>query len=711
MSAGTTDYVPKERVPLPPVDAQVYTTACEYCPVACGYKVYVWPVEKEGGPRASENALGHDYPTANQSGMWISPNMHNVISHRGRPHHVVIIPDGEATAVNLMGTHSIRGGSIAQKVYNPNTPTADRLTTPLLRVGGTLLPISWDLATDIVAEMSRYVLDTQDELAWGMKRYSYQYFENTYALTKLCFGAIGSPNHAPHHAPAAGSDTPGLSDAGMDPFPASYEDFRSADVVMISGTDPYETKTVLFTTWIAPGGAKLVYVDPRKTFTARYAEATGGLHLQIKPGTDTALYNAMARYIIENGWEDGAFISSYTASRTELNQETRWRRLELGMTFDELRAYLQADDRFTPEGAEAITGVPAAKIREAAEMVAKPVDGARPKVVFSFEKGLYWSHNHENTASYANLALLTGSTGRPGRALTRLGGHQRGNSDAASYPLDKSPHEFNGNKLEMDQDRYVAEGKTRFMWIVGVNWIGAAAGSQHLRDRLRQLTLEREQVTSLAKDEILATLKARVDNGGMVLVFQDIYLNDTSDYADLVLPAATWGEEDFTRANNERRLRLYSKFMDPPGQAWPDWKIFAGVATKMGYEGFDWADSNAIFEESSPRMVGRRMDYSPAHPQTRGWRARGDTPPPRGPDIQHGQRQGQLRQGRLGGGGRPKRDPRTHGRRGVGHQRPGELLLEQPLRLRPAALHVPAIPHELPGDQPGGRDELGCGER
>ncbi|MFQ6013625.1 MAG: arsenate reductase (azurin) large subunit [Thermoplasmata archaeon] len=623
MAAGSTSYVSRQSVPLPPPTAKISAIACEYCPVACGYKVYTWPVGTEGGPRSFENALGVDYPTEALSGKWISPNMYNQISIGGRQHHVVIIPDGDAQAVNLGGTHSVRGGSIAQKVYNPASPTADRLTTPMLRVGGTLTPISWDLATDLVAELSQYVVQNHGELAWGMKRYSYQFFENTYAITKLAFGAIGSPNHAPHHAPALGSDTPGLSDAGMDPFPSSFEDFKEADVVMVSGSDPYETKTVLFTTWIAVGGAKIVYVDPRKTFTANYAERGGGLHLQIKPGTDTALYNAIARVIIENGWTDQAFISAYTASRAELDQETKWRRQLMGMTFDELRAYLTGDPRFTPEGAEAITGVPADKIRRAAEVIAKPVNGQRPRVVFSFEKGLYWTHNHENTASYANLALLTGSTGELGRALTRFGGHQRGNANAAPYPLDKSPHDYQGNKIEMDTDRWTVEGNTRLMWVIGTNWVGAMAGSQFLKDRLRELVLSGPQVTSLDKAAILQTLQARVDAGGMILVFQDIYLNDTSEFADIVLPAATWGEEDFTRANLERRLRLYQKFMDAPGEARPDWQIVAEVARKMGHSGFDWPDSNSIFEESGAVQVGKRMDYKALvdEAQARGMRA------------------------------------------------------------------------------------------
>ena len=103
-------------VPLPPPDATVKTIACEYCPVACGYKVYTWPLEVSGGPAATDNALGIDFPVPLLSGKWISQNMHNVVSVGGRPSNVVVIPDGDSQVVNVGGTHSVRGGALAQKL-------------------------------------------------------------------------------------------------------------------------------------------------------------------------------------------------------------------------------------------------------------------------------------------------------------------------------------------------------------------------------------------------------------------------------------------------------------------------------------------------------------------------------------------------------------------------------------------------------------------
>ncbi|MFQ5998885.1 MAG: arsenate reductase (azurin) large subunit, partial [Candidatus Bathyarchaeia archaeon] len=599
------------HAPLPPPDAKTTTTVCDYCPVGCGYRVYLWPVGKEGGPKANENALGADLPIGPMTGKWISPNMHNIIPIGGKSHHVVVIPDAEATVVNIGGNHSVRGGTLALKLYSPDTPTADRLKWPLMRIRGTLQPISWEAAAKIIAKISEHVLAKHGPLAWGMKTYSYGFFENTYAIGKLALVNVGTPNIAQHHAPAWGDDTPGLSAAGIDPFGASFEDFKTTDVILVCGADPYETRTVLFTNWIAPGGAKIIHVDPRKTYTSNHAEKNGGIHLQLKIGTDTLLYNSIARVIIEEGWQDAEFIDNHTSSREEIDQEEHWRRRMFGLAFEDFKQFLLSNNLYRPENAEKIVGVPANSIRKAAEVLAKPgQDGRRPKAVIAFEKGVYWSHNFENTAAIANLALLIGSIGRPGRLITRFGGHQRGGMFAGKYPLDKSPDDFEGNKIELDQDRWTSQGNTRFMWVIGVDWVGSSAASQFLMDKLRKLVRETEPEVSTSDTNVaVEQLKTRIDNGGMVLVQQEIYLNDTSQFADLVLPAATWGEEDFTRANAERRLRLYSGFAEPPGEAKPDWQIIAAVGRTMGFDGFTWKNSNEIFEEAAERSRGTRKDY------------------------------------------------------------------------------------------------------
>ncbi len=154
-----------------------------------------------------------DLPTNAFQG-WVSPNQHKFVTVDGQRHHVVAQPDPESDVVNRKGNHSIRGGTLALKAYNPDTPTRDRLKTPLLRVNGELTPVSWDVAYDIMARVSEYVLANHGESAWGMKTYSYEYFENTCAISELAFRSIARPPTRCMISPALATTRRGSTTAG-----------------------------------------------------------------------------------------------------------------------------------------------------------------------------------------------------------------------------------------------------------------------------------------------------------------------------------------------------------------------------------------------------------------------------------------------------------------------------------------------------------------
>lgn len=628
---STQYYIPEDRVPLPPPNAKVFTTACDYCIVGCGYKAYRWPLGTEGGPKGKDNAFGVDFPTDALSGFWPGTNNHNVVMVNGMPHNVMVLADGDIGAVNLGGDHSIRGGAIAQKCYNPQKPTGDRLKRPMVRIFDTLMPVSWDFALDIAAELSQYVLDNYAESAWAQKTYSYQFYENTYAVTKLSLRHINTPAWSPHDQPGPGAATAGFRDTGFDNFAPAYWDWGNADTLFISGTDPYETKTIVFNQWILPAmrrkknPMKVIYALPRKTTGAAYAEANGGLFLQVTPGSDTALHMAISRVIVENGWEDKEWIEKWTANKWETDAgfgqgtrntpwqwRTTWGKFE-SKGFDDWKKWLLKQKESELKTASKITGVPAKKIKKAAEMMAKPRGGRRVKTSIGIEKGNYWSNNYLNVASISSLAVCCGTGNRPGQMIGRFGGHQRGGRKGGGYPRAKSPEKQEGRrKKPIDLDRWVMSGHVRFAHVIGTTWVSAMGGTQGLQAKFTELTRNNpNQVRSLDKKEIIKTLKKRVDSGGMVVVNQDIYLRNPigAVYADIVLPAATWGEEDFTRANGERRLRVYSKFYDAPGDAKPDWWIAAKWGKKMGFEGFDWKSSADVFQETARFSRKSRVAY------------------------------------------------------------------------------------------------------
>ena len=622
-------YIPETNVLLPPKDAKVLSTACDYCIVACGLKVYLWPVagNRNGAPKAGQNAFGVDFPV-DPLGPWVAPNQHNIVLHEGEPHHIVIIPDKDAEFVNVDGDSSIRGGAIAQKCYNPQTPTRDRLRSPLMRIYGILQPVPWDFALDVAAAVGRHVIETHGENAYAVKTYSYQFIENTYAITKYALRHIATANFAAHDTPSDVSSTPGFRDAGFDNFAPAYEDWKNAETLLICGTDPYETKTILFTQWIMKGiqnGQKTIVVTPRRTAGVAYIEKMGGMWLDVTLGTDLLVINAIARVIVENGWEDKAWIKAWVNNKWESSSgfgqgtrntpwqwRTTWGKFQT-KGFDDWKKWLLAQKEFEPKNAAKVAEVDVGKIRQAAEWMAKPKGGKRPKTSIMIEKGLYWSNNTGNTQAISALGIIVGAGGRPGQVIGRAGGHQRGGVRGGKYPRNKSPMKVPGRRRRaLDTDTWLIAGHTRMAHVIGTTWIQSMCGTQQLAKRFHELVLTNpHQVRSYEKRDIIETLKARADSGGMVVINQDIYLVDPigSKFADIVFPAATWGEETFMRANGERRLRLYNRFYDPPGNAKPDWWIIANLAKRMGFDGFDWKNSNDVAEEASRFSRGSRKDF------------------------------------------------------------------------------------------------------
>ncbi|MEH6626648.1 MAG: arsenate reductase (azurin) large subunit [Motiliproteus sp.] len=627
---ATNYYIPEDNAPLPPKHAEVLTTACDYCIVACGYKVYRWPLGSgNGGTKAAENAFGIDFPSGALQD-WVAPAQHNVVMHKNMPHNVVITPDKKTKYVNTNGDSSMRGGLIAQKCYNPKTPTRDRLQSPMVRIGGTLQPVTWDFALDIAAEVGNYVIDKHGRNAYGVKTFSYQYIENTYAITKYALRHVNTANFTFHDTPSDVTSTPGFRDAGFDNFAPSYDDWGAADTLMICGTDPYETKTVLFTQHMMPGiraGMKVIMLNPRETAGVAYVKKMGGLHIDVDPGTDLLVLGAIARVIMQNGWEDSEWIKQWVNNKWETSSgfgqgtrntpwqwRTTWGKFQT-KGYEGYKEWNLAQEEYDPEYAANYANIDVKKIYQAAEWLAKPkADGKRPKTSIAIEKGFYWSNNTGNTEAISTLGTICGAGGRPGQVIGRLGGHQRGGQSGGKLPRAKSPEKVAGRrKRALDTDRYTYSGHTRFAHVIGTTWIQSMAGSQGLQKKFMELVTQNEhQIRSYDKQEIIDTLKARADSGGMVVINQDIYLRDPigAKFADIVFPAAGWGEEDFMRANGERRLRLYQQFYDAPGQAKPDWWIISQLAQKMGYDGFDWKDSNEVAEEAARFSRGGRKDFN-----------------------------------------------------------------------------------------------------
>jgi len=581
----------QQGVPIPPKDAQRYSTVCQFCIVGCGYQVYKWPVARRGGAHPDDNAFGVDLRKPQPPyGTWVSPNQHTVVTDRdGSRHHVVILPDKECRVND--GMASVRGGGLARTLYAPDQPTRVRLSHPLLDQGQGLAKTTWNEAVDLGARVVKAVIDRWGADAVGMKFFDHGGggggFENNWAVGRFFFTGIGTRTASIHNRPAYNSEVHAAGDAGVAALTNAYLDAQLADTLLIVGANPYETQTNYFLAHMVPnlqGGTveakrstfggegaeagRMIIVDPRRSMTVATAEAAGGtdrvLHLQIEPGSDIALLNAIARVVLHRRWHDVGFIRE----RTETQTYEAYLRSSLGVD--------RPLGEFLEEAAR-LTGLKMAQIEQAAAWIAEPkAPGVRRRTLLHYEKGLIWGlKNYENIAAIVDLALLTGNVGKPGTGVSRLGGHQEG------YVRPPYP----GGRPALNVDEALRRGEVKAFWIGGCNPVLTGSRAEAIEATLAQRGAPvREALRATAGkpvgERVVAVVEA-LKRGGMFILAQDIYLTESARHAHLVLPAAQWGEANLTSINGERRLRLYPKFMDPPGEALADWAIMARFARRL----------------------------------------------------------------------------------------------------------------------------------
>jgi arsenite oxidase large subunit len=598
------------RVPLPPRNAERFDTVCQFCIVGCGYRVYKWPVARHGGPDPDDNALGIDFRKQQPAlGTWIAPNMHSVVTDRdGSRHHIAIIPDSSCH-VN-QGMASVRGAGLAQTLYAPDRATSARLAAPLIEHGSGQVTSTWWDAVELGARVVKAVVDRWGPDAVGMKFFDHGGagggFENNWAVGRFFFSGIGTRSASIHNRPAYNSEVHAAADAGVAALTNSYLDAELADTILVVGANPYETQTNYFLAHMVPNlqgatvelkratfpgedaeAGRIIIVDPRRTMTVSAAEAAGGrervLHLQIEPGTDIALLNAIARVVLHRRWHDVGFIRERVEWQTFEAYERSTLNVDLPLA------------EFVSEAAH-LTGLTVEEIHKAAEWIAAPkANGSRRRTLLHYEKGLIWGlKNYENVAAVVDLGLLTGNVGKPGTGISRLGGHQEG------YVRPPYP----GGRPALNIDEAARRGEIKCFWVGGCNPVLTTLRAEAFEATLKERgALVREALRSTAGRPIGERVTAIVEamkHGGMFVVVQDIYPTATTRHAHIVLPAAQWGEINLTSINGERRLRLYPKFMDPPGEALADWAIIARFARRI---------RQLYLDDANPLMANRFLDF------------------------------------------------------------------------------------------------------
>jgi formate dehydrogenase alpha subunit len=520
--------------PPPPVTREVATT-CAYCGVGCGVTLHV--------DEADRIVLVDDRPG--------NPSSQGMLCVKGR---------FGLTFVN----HE------------------ERLRTPLIRRNGVLEEATWDEALDLVADK---LVEHRGSFAALASAKATN--EDAYVLQKFVRTLMGT-NSIDHctrlcHSPSVEAM---LQQLGSGATSNSYEDYDHAGCLMVVGTDTSANHPVIASRLrraIDERGARLIVVNPRRIDLCDYAT----IFLQPHPGTDVALFNGLAKAVLDDGLADTAFIEERTR---------------------DFEAFAASLAEYTPERVEAITGVPAGDIRAAARLFAQP-DADRPDGTSSSGSCLIWGMGvtqhtcgTDNAHALLNLALITGQIGKPGAGVSPLRGQNnvQGCGDAGCIP-DNLPGyqglgDVNRAKFEAawgvglpgerglratEMFELAAEGRLAAMYVTGENPLLSEPYIAHTEEAVAHLDF---------------------------LVVQDIFLNETAARAHVVLPATSFAEKDGTFTNSERRVQRVRQAIAPVGDSRPDWWITSELARRVGkrlgveaerraLDGFAWSHPREIFAE------------------------------------------------------------------------------------------------------------------
>jgi len=618
-----------DRLPIIPADATEHNVTCHYCIVGCGYKAYTWPMNRQGGAAAGENAfgvnLGEQQPTETEA--WYAPSMYNIVRQNGRDVHLVVKPDTNCVVNGGLG--SIRGARMAENRPSRVTNTqSQRLTDPLVWRNGVWQPSSWDDALDLVARVTARVVTegSEDDLVVSMFDHggSAGGYENTWATGKLYFQSMKIKNCRIHNRPAYNSEVHSTRDMGVGELNNAYVDYQLTDTIFMLGANSMETQTNLYLNHMVKGlqnGARMVVVDPRRTLTVASSEQFAGaenvLHLAINEGTDLALCNAILTEIVDKGWIDRDFIAASTFPEGVAVAEDEAHPASLGSLEHAMQAC-----RMSLDEAAAICGVDAADIAKAAAWIAEPrADGSRRKCATAYEKGIIWGNdNYRTVGAIVNIALATGNVGREGGGVCRLGGHQEGYYRPADGHVGR-PAEY------VDQFLIRGLGGVHHIWACD-HYKTTLNASEFKRVHKRRSDIVKEAIDAAAggtREQVVDAIVSAINAGGLFVVDVDIIHSQIGQNAHVILPACESNEMNLTSMNGERRLRLSERYMDPFGNSRPDCLIAAGMAQHMErvlrdmghadyadqFKGYDWTTEEDAFmdgyHQGNPEVTYDRL--------------------------------------------------------------------------------------------------------
>jgi anaerobic selenocysteine-containing dehydrogenase len=504
----------------------------------------------------------------------------------------IAVRDGAMVGVRGRAEDRVNHGRLGPKgLFGWQGQLRDRLTEPLIRRNGRLQPASWEEAMTLITDRSRQLLEEKGPLSHGFYTSGQLMLEEYYTLAVIGKAGLGTPHMDGNTRLCTATAAAALKETfGADGQPGSYTDLDSCDAVFHFGHNVAETQTVLWARMLdrlaGPNPPAHVTVDPRRTAVARAST----VHLPVRPGTNLALVNGLLREVISRGWIDHDYLDAHTVG------------------FDELARTVEA---YTPQHVADLCDVTVRDLQAAAEIF-----GTHERVVSTVLQGFYQAHQ-ATAASVAvnNLHLVRRMLGRPGAGILQMNGQPTAQNNRECGADGDLPGFRNWNNPQHVQQladlwdvddsviphwaepthamqifRYVEQGSIGFLWVAGTN----PAVSMPDLARIRRI---------LAQDSVF-------------LVVTDAYRTETTEFADVVLPAALWGEKTGTYTNVDRTVHLSEQAVAPPGQARSDLDIWVEYARRMGFRNRSgqplptWDTAEGAFDGWRDCSRGRPCDYS-----------------------------------------------------------------------------------------------------
>jgi len=428
-----------------------------------------------------------------------------------------------------------------------------RLASPLIKRNGRFEKATWPEAINFIAErLTKIKTQNGPDSIAGLSSAKCTN-EDNYIFQKFIRAAIGT-NNVDHCARLCHASTvAGLARAfGSGAMTNSIDELKNAGCIFVIGSNTSEAHPVIalnIKEAVVKNDTKLIVADPRQIDLVRYAE----LHLPQKPGTDVALINAMMNVIISEKLHDSDFINDRTEGFSE---------------------FANAVKDFTPEMAEEITTVPAEKIRQAARIYA---GASTASIVYSMGITQHTTGT-DNVLSLANLSMLTGNVGKESTGVNPLRGQ---NNVQGACDLGALPNVYPGyqsvedSKIQAKFEKAWSKKLSPKKGLTVVEFFHAVETGD-----IKAIYIMGEN-PALSDPNLNRTRKA-LETVDFLLV-QDIFLSETAQYADVVLPSVCFAEKDGTFTNTERRVQRVRAAVTPPGQSRSDWETICDVSTRLGY--------------------------------------------------------------------------------------------------------------------------------